>query len=59
VNLSRFDRRRWMTTDDDLWDIAEYLVGIPHRRLFTPAQIEAFAPVDRRMFASGLVGREG
>ena len=26
VNLSRFDRRNWMTTEEDLWFIPEHLV---------------------------------
>jgi hypothetical protein len=59
VNLSRFDRLDWMTTEEDLWAIPEYLADIPHRRLL-PGRIERrLSPVDRRMFEAGLVGREG
>ena len=59
VNLSRFDRLAWMTTEEDLWAIPEYLADIPHRRLL-PGRIERrLSPVDRRMFEAGLVGREG
>lgn len=57
VSLQRFDRRTWMTAEDDLWDIPEYLVGVRHYRLFTPAQERRLATVDRRMFQAGLVGR--
>jgi hypothetical protein len=58
VNLSRFDRLDWMTTEEDLWEIPEYLANIPHRRLL-PRRIEhRLSPVDRRMFEAGLVGRE-
>ncbi len=57
VDLSRFDARGWMTTGQDLWYIAEHLVGVPHLRLLTPAQERSLGPVDRRMFAAGLVGR--
>lgn len=57
VDLSRFDRRNWMTAEDDLWDIPEYLVGIRHHRLLSAAQIRALAPVDRRLFEAGKVGR--
>jgi hypothetical protein len=57
VDLSRFDRRHWMTAEDDLWDIPEYLVGIRHHRLLSAAQIRALAPVDRRRFEAGKVGR--
>ena len=58
VDLSRFDRRQWMTAEEDLWDIPEYLVGIRHFRLLTPAQERRLATVDGRMFQAGLVGRE-
>jgi hypothetical protein len=57
VNLSRFDAIHWMTSEEDLWDIPEYLVGVRHTRLL-PARIEKrLSPVDRRMFEAGLVGR--
>jgi hypothetical protein len=58
LNLSRFDRLDWMTTEEDLWEIPEYLADIPHRRLL-PGRIERrLSPVDRRMFEAGLVGRQ-
>jgi hypothetical protein len=57
IHLSRFDRIAWMTTDDDLWEIPQYLVEIPHRRLLSARQETALSPVDRRMFEAGLVGR--
>jgi hypothetical protein len=57
VHLSRFDARGWMTAEEDLWDIPNYLVGIPHVRLLTPAQEKALAPVSRVVFEAGLVGR--
>ena len=54
VNLKRFDRVNWMTAEDDLWIIPEYLVEISHtpllrtnRRMF----------MDKRLFDAGLVGR--
>src|SRR5436309_592291 len=31
VNLARFDRLRWMTADEDLWEIPNALAEIPHR----------------------------
>jgi hypothetical protein len=58
VNLSRFDLIAWMTTEEELWEIPEYLADIPHRRLL-PGRIERrLSPVDRRMFEAGLVGKE-
>jgi hypothetical protein len=48
-----------MTTDEDLWEIPNHLVGIPHYRLLAPHQEQALAPVSRVVFEAGLVGREG
>jgi hypothetical protein len=57
VDLARFDAQGWMTAEEDLWYIPEFLVGIRHYRLLTPAQEKRLGPVDRRMFDAGLVGR--
>ena len=58
VNLARFDRVRpgWMTTDGDLWWIAEHLVGARHKRLLSRAMIGRLHRVDRRSLDAGLVG---
>jgi hypothetical protein len=58
VNLARFDRRRpgWMTTDGELWWIAEHLVGVHHTPLLRPAMIRRLHRVDRRSLDAGLVG---
>jgi hypothetical protein len=56
LDLARFDRRGWMTTDADLWWIAEYLVAVPHTRLLSPAMIRALHRTDRRSLDAGLVG---
>jgi hypothetical protein len=56
-DLSRFDRIRWMTTDEDLWEIPNHLVGIRHYRLLTPQQERTLASVSRVVFEAGLVGR--
>lgn len=59
VNLARFDRSRpgWMTTEGDVWWIAEYLLEIPHTRLLRPAMVRALSRVDRRTLAAGKVGQ--
>jgi hypothetical protein len=62
VNLARFDRSRpdWMTTEGDLWWIAEHLVRVRHTRLLAPALVRRLHRVDRRSLDAGLVGyREG
>jgi hypothetical protein len=56
VNLARFDGRGWMTSDGDLWWIAEHLVGVPHLRLLTRAMERRLVRIDRRALAAALVG---
>ncbi len=57
VNLARFDRIDWMTTEEDVWDIPNHLVKIPHTKLASPAAIKTYSRVDRRLFDAGLVGK--
>ena len=57
VDLSRFDKRHWMTAEDDLWDIPLYLVDVRHYPLITKSQVARLGTVDHRMFHGGLVGR--
>ena len=56
-DLSRFDARRWMTRDDDVWFIAEHLCEIPHTPLLTKRQIARLGRVDERSFRAGIFGR--
>jgi hypothetical protein len=41
VSLARFDKKNWMTNEDDNWFVAEYLADIPHIPLLTRPQITA------------------
>ena len=59
VNLSRFDRIAWMTTDEDLWEISDYLYEIPHQKVLAPRMEKTLSTVDWRVFKAGLIGREG
>ena len=56
VNLTRFDSIHWMTTEEDLWPICEYLCTISHARLLTPRRERQRQFVDQRLFNSGLLG---
>ena len=58
VNLARFDRRNWMTAEDDLWDIPEYLVDVKHEPLVGAALVAELGTLDRRTFAASVVGRQ-
>jgi hypothetical protein len=55
VNLGRFDRVRWMTTEDDLWPIAEHLERIPHVPLIPSAVGRRLTRLDGRLRAAGLL----
>jgi hypothetical protein len=54
VNLARFDRIGWMTAEEDLWVIPEYLVDIPHTPILRNSKRMY---MDDRSFKAGLVGR--
>jgi hypothetical protein len=56
VNLRRFDRIRWMTSEEEVWAIPEHLLTIPHIPLLSPAQVRGLSRVDDRLFAAGLLG---
>jgi hypothetical protein len=53
VNLSRFDSMGWMTAEEDVWAVAEYLVDIPHTAMF---RSNRRMYVDKRLFDAGMVG---
>lgn len=57
VNLARFDPLNWMASEQDVWDIPEYLVRLPHIRLVSPAQIRRLTPMDGLLYEAGMVGR--
>ncbi|MEY2491258.1 MAG: hypothetical protein QOH24_209 [Verrucomicrobiota bacterium] len=56
VDLSRFDRRNWMTSSCDVWFIAEYLCEIPHSSLLTPQQSRGLTRIDSRTRAAEMTG---
>lgn len=57
VNLARFDRLHWMTTDRPVWFIAEHLLDIPHTRLLTRAQVRRLTRVDERTYQAECLGK--
>ncbi len=44
VDLSRFDRRGWMTAEDSVWYIPEYLNEVRFHRILSRSQISALRP---------------
>jgi hypothetical protein len=57
VDLSRFDKQSWMTTEEPVWFVAEHLLDIPHTPLLTAAQRRSLTRIDLRSFKAGLLGR--
>jgi hypothetical protein len=56
VNLARFDRRNWMSTEEPVWFIAEYLCEIPHAPLLRSTMEKNLTRVDRRTIRGEMVG---
>lgn len=46
VNLVRFDRKGWMTSEDEVWYVPEYLCEIRHTAIVSRAQIARLRPAD-------------
>jgi hypothetical protein len=57
VNLQRFDRQHWMTAEEDVWMVPEYLCDIAHRPVLPVAVETRLSRVDGRLFAAGKLGR--
>jgi hypothetical protein len=57
VNLRRFDRIAWMTAEEDVWPVPEYLCTIRHTALMPLRLVRHLGRVDARLFAAGLLGR--
>jgi hypothetical protein len=55
VNLARFDRLNWMTTEKPVWFIAEYLCEIPHTPLLRSTMEKKLTRVDPRTIKGEMV----
>lgn len=49
INLSRFDKYNWMTTDEDLEFIGDYLFTIKHYPILTPKMIRDLSEADKEV----------
>ena len=59
VNLKQFDRYSWMTSEEDVWVVPNYLCDLKHTQILTPAMIRKIAPMDERLYAAGRLGGVG
>jgi len=58
VNLARFDSKQWMTTEEEVWFIPNYLCEIFHYRLLRPRMVKRLQRVDERLFNAECLGRK-
>jgi len=56
LDLGQFDKRHWMTTDEDLEYIGDKLNDIKHFPVLTSAMIRALNLADRDLIRAGLLG---
>jgi hypothetical protein len=56
VNLARLDNRHWMTSEEDVWCVAEALIAARHYTLFPDKVARALPRLDRRSFEAGMHG---
>lgn len=56
VNLARFDRWNWMSTNKPVWFIAEHLCEIPHTSLVTRAMVKNLTRLDSRSVKAEMTG---
>jgi hypothetical protein len=59
VNLARFDRIGWMTAEEELWAIPEYLLVVSHTALLTTVIERRLTRMDERLYKAGMVGSVG
>ncbi len=56
VNLARLDSRHWMTSEEDVWCVPEYLIAAKHYPLLPGKVARALPRLDRRSFEAGMHG---
>jgi hypothetical protein len=56
LSLARFDRIGWMTAEEDLWPVVEFLAKAKHTKLIPAAVARRLTRVDRRTYDAGVLG---
>lgn len=56
INLARFDRLHWMTTEKPTWFVPQLLVEVPHIPVISEKQARRLTRVDARCFQAGTLG---
>ena len=58
VDLSRFDKRRWSSSEEDIWYIPEYLTTIKHFNILDKSQIATLRKADKLEIEAGKLVEE-
>src|SRR6266498_2097628 len=56
LSLARLDRFGWMTAEEDLWPVVEFLAEAKHTKLIPAAVARRLPRVDRRSYDAGVLG---
>ena len=56
IPLDRLDHLGWMTSEQDVWEIAYRIAAARHYRLLSAPHIRNLSPMDRRLFHAGQLG---
>ena len=55
LDLSKFDKDKWFTSEKDLWEIGDYLDGIKHYKILSKKQILNLRKADKTEIEAGKV----
>jgi len=55
VDLSRFDGKGWMTSEEDVWFVPEYLLDVPHKAILSRSQIAFLRKADTIEVKAGSI----
>ena len=55
VNLEIFDNKNWMTTEDEIWFIPEYLTKVPHKRIVPLRHLFSLRKADKIEIDAGKI----
>ena len=56
IDLCRLDKQNWMTSEEEVWCVAEMLIAARHYPLFPHKVARALPRLDRRSFEAGMHG---
>ena len=55
VNLKKFDKLGWMTTEEEVWDIANYMADAKHHNMLNKKQIMGLRKADKIEIEAGKI----